>query len=292
MVRSFPYPEPGHSSVMFVTDTHFGRRDWTASQLAAAGRDIDFLEKFVDGVLVGGDQIHWGINAAPEDDQWNAWYSARAKTKPWVVAAGNHDLNCFTAPYDNRTAARWRQVTDGQPQNQSIQIGPTRMISLSPDNWIRTASGEGPMSLSTATLDWLDQQLAADSRPAWLAAHVPLPQQYGGHMDAATSNRLAQIIGARRNVLGWLSGHRHANILTDVNHAKTVTTGGRMIAGINGPPAGGQVQRSVMDPWDSPLHAMVLTYRPGFVRCRWRNLLTQTWASFRGSRILDLPISI
>ena len=147
------------------------------------------------------------------------------------------------------------------------------------------------MVLSSATLTWLSSQLALSAKPTWLMSHVPLPQQYSGHLDSGTASTLNTIIGNFPQVIGWISGHRHANIRTDMNHAKQITVGGRNIAAINGPPAGGQVGGTTVDPWDSPLHAMTLTYEPGKVTCRWRNLQSRSWDTHNGSRTKEIAIS-
>ncbi len=290
MARDYPVALDGRDSLLFVTDTHHGRRTYTATQLAVAGADIDKIVPYVSGVAIGGDLIHWGVPGSPEDEQWKAWFAARNKSKPWARVAGNHDMGSFASPYPTRTATQWLAAIGETGQNQAIDCGRFRVLALSPDQWTRSGPSEDPMVLSQPTLDWLDGQLAADARPTWLVAHVPLPQQYPGHMAAATATAVEEIVSRRPNVLGWLSGHRHADIRVDMNHAKQIVVGGRKIAGINGPPAGGQVLGTTVDPWDSPLWAMVLTYSPGQVVCRWRNLLTRSWDTHAGVRTKTITI--
>lgn len=289
MSRSYPYPIEGDSSLLFITDLHMGRRTWTATQLANAGADIDYMEKFVDGVAVGGDLIHWANAATPEDAQWAAWYNARKKSVPWARVAGNHDLASFGTPFPGRSATQWLAAIGESGQNVVRDLGAVRVIAVTPDAWERPDWDAG-MALSAATMNWLESTLAASEKPAWIVAHNPLGQQYPGHIVAATQTRLSSIIAASGKVIGWLSGHRHSDIRTDLNHAKQITVNGKRIAAVNGPPAGGQVLGTTLDPWDSALHAVVLTYKQGVVTCRWRNLVTRSWDVFRDSRTLDIQI--
>lgn len=288
MTREYPYPLDG-SSLLFITDLHLGRRGWTARQLEIAGDDVDHLEKFVDGVGVGGDLIHWAVAETPEDPQWRAWYATRTKNVPWARVAGNHDYASFGPPEPARSATQWLTAINETGQNQVFDLGEMRIISLSPDTWTRATWNAG-MALSTDTLNWFEATLAASSKPTWVVAHNPLTQQYPGHIQADTQARLNSIIGGSNNVVGWLSGHRHADIRTDTNHAKRVVVGGRAIAAINGPAAGGEVAGTAVDPWDSPLHCMILTYKDGVVTCRWRNVVTRSWVTFQGSRTLDIAV--
>ncbi|WP_353144739.1 metallophosphoesterase family protein [Acinetobacter pragensis] len=290
MARDYPVSLDTAGALLFVTDTHLGRRAYTATQLEVAGADIDKLVPHVSGVAVGGDLIHWGVPGSPEDAQWKAWFAARNKAKPWARVAGKHDMNSFASPYPTRTATQWLAAIGETGQNQAIDCGQFRVLAVSPDMWNRIGATEDPMALSQSTIDWLSAQLAADSRPTWLVSHVPLPQQYSGHMATATATALNTVIGQNTHVIGWLSGHRHADIRNDLNHAQQLTVGGRRIAGINGPPAGGQVNGTTVDPWDSPLWAMVLSYTPGQVVCRWRNLLTRSWDTHAGVRTKTITI--
>lgn len=292
MSREFPFPraEDG-TTVLLSTDLHTGRRPWTANQLLRAGQELDRMMSYCDGHIIGGDLIHWGKAATPEDTEYVAWENQRraATSKPVVRVAGNHDLATFVSPYTTRTITQWKAATGFTQHNTVTDIGGLRVIAISPDDW--PFVHVSPMSLPKATTDWLDAQVAATTKPVLVLTHPPLKEHHPGHMDDDTAARIASIIANRPNLVAWASGHRHCDIQTDLNHVKAVSYGARTIACINGPAAGGQPQNSVNDPWDAPLYATTISYRPGRVVVRWRNLLTRQWARHNGALSKELIIS-
>ena len=291
--REWPYPQPSAGTTLILsTDLHHGRRPFTANQLDRAGAELDSMMRWADGHIIGGDLIHWGVPGSPEDAAYVAWENARKAanpTKPIVRVAGNHDVASFADPFPYRTIAQWRAVTGFAQHNTVTDIGALRVIGIAPDEW--RFVHVGPMNLPPATLDWLDAQLAGSSRPCLVLTHPPIKEQYSGNVDDLTSARIASIIAARPSLVAWVSGHRHCNINTDMNHVKTLAYGGRNIAAINGPAAGGQITGSTNDPWDSQLHAMAITYSAGRVTTRWRNLLTRQWVRHNGELSKTLTIS-
>ena len=291
MSRVSPYPTDSRNTLMFITDLHHGRRAFTVQQLNSCGVDIDRLEDAVSGVAVGGDLIHWANAATPEDAMWNSWFGNRRKSKPWLVTAGNHDFASFGAPYPQRGIGDLRATLNMGAQNQSVDCGLFRVLTVSPDSWSRPTWDTG-MVLSPATLAWLETELASSTKPAWIVGHVALSQQYSGHMDIPTNTALSNIIAQSGCVIGWLSGHRHANIHTDANHAKQVIVNGVAIAGISAPAMGGEMVGATIDPWDSPLLLMLLSYKDGVVTCRWRNAITQTWLQHDGSRVKNIEVGL
>lgn len=290
-MREFPAPLDPQNTVMFITDFQLGRRDWLPDQMRVAGTDVDELESSASLVAVGGDNIHWRDNPTPEDEEYNLWYEARKKSVPWIVTAGNHDFACFTAPYTNRNAEQWVQAQRQPGKDQAFSTPSLRVLTITPDEW-SIPEGEntwGPMPIPQSTIEWLDTELANDPRPTWLMLHVPMRRQYPGHLSVEADLALEGVIARRSNVIGYMSGHRHANILTDSRHAIQISIplpegGQRRIAAINGPPCGGQVLGTTLDPWDSPLHGMLLSYSQGRVTCRWRRFSSRQWQSFEGSR--------
>lgn len=289
--REWQYPRKREgTSLLLVTDLHHGRRDWTAGQLNAAGATIDWLTPHIDGVAVGGDLIHWGKPTTPEDSAWTSWFNARNKTIPWAVVAGNHDYASFAEPLPTRNVTQWMAAAANTGRRTSVDVGDVRVLGVFPDRWdfVHVA----PLELSAADIAWLDAELKAAGKPCWILCHSPIPQQYTGHLEAGTATAVTALIANNPNVLGWLSGHRHADIRTDVKHAMSVTIGGKQIAAINGPPSGGQVLGTSIDPWDSQLHGMVLTYASGRVRCRWINLITRQWDNPFGNYAYDLTVTV
>lgn len=287
MTRTWPYPDPRDGiTIGLTTDTHLGRRDWTAGHLARVGKDLDWLAPHVVGMVHCGDGIHWDT-ATPEDDEFVPWLdSRRASGVPWLPVVGNHDLASFTAPYPNRPAVAWSKGVGLLDQNNTMDLGGLRVIAVGPDSWTfdEGIANWQPMPLSAATLEWLDGELtAAGSTPCWIAAHSPIEEQYSGHIDAAAGAGLDSVIGAHSNVIGWLSGHRHANIDSDPNQVRRVTVAGRSIVAVNGPAAGGLMAGASDDRWGNPARSAFITYDGTSVTVRWREHLQERWATASGA---------
>lgn len=300
---------PGESGVSGPTPEGWRPRwDFTEAQHTAMGVDLDDLARRAKAVGIGGDLIDWGYNpatpntaagdpagfiaAAVQDAQFMRFYNARTEREKYCVTTGNHDLASFNSRVD-RTGDAWAASVklpkyDSKPvAGKGVQI-----VGLSQETQSYADGEEGgrgfalsdnpsnPLDTKTA-LGYLRARVAT-GRPTWINIHYPMRQQYPAtRFDEATHIALTKIIAGSDNVLGVLSGHRHANPFTDTAHASEVSysDNGRTVvtAGINAAASGGQMAGSFEYPWDSPFVATVLTYRPGRVIVRWRDLIARTW---------------
>lgn len=311
-------------SVLFLSDLHAGKAtyggggavfDLTPAQHRICGIDIDYLAQRVDAIAVGGDLVDWRATV-PEDANYNtfrAGLSAATRAK-LAETSGNHDLASYTSPFQSRTAEQWSAAVGGLPKyvhkpDVDVLDGTVQVVSLSQETmrfneWLSPAKaaedarpevkpGRGfllsdneanPFDKTTA-LGYLRSRLDT-GRPTWICMHYPLRQHFNGDLDQGTIDKLTDIITSYTNVIGVLSGHRHANYEYDVNHARQVSVAGHgrtvLTAGINGPAMGGQMARSTSPdpieyPWTNPFMAMLVTYRPGVVTVRWRDLIKRRW---------------
>lgn len=285
--------------VAFVTDMHAGKKyngePVTIDQHKAVGVDIDWLSTFCDVVAMGGDNVDWAT-ATPEDNLIKSWISSR--TGPVVCTSGNHDLANSTS-YAHRTGAAWAAAT-GVPKsnyapvsanNTGLQVITTTQESMRFNEWLTPAAaaadprpevkpGRGfvlsdnpnnPLDTSTG-YGYLRSRLET-GRPTWILQHYAMSEHIPSrYVPPETDAKFQQLVAQYPNIIGVLSGHRHALIDVDKRIAKSYKVGNRTLAGVNSPPCGGQ-----NTPFEIPFLATVVTYRPGSVTVRWRDVLRRAW---------------
>lgn len=293
--RAWPMPDLRNGTTLhLITDTHFGQRWFTPSWLEQVGADMDRLRASAHGHVHAGDMVQWQLEEEPEDDQFLSWLADRrgADGKPWAFANGNHDMASYFGTLPRRDAAAWADALGLRSQNTAVDMGDVRVITVGPETWDTPDGGAsvGDCVLSTATLEWLDEQLSATSRPCWITSHAPLWEQYGGVGGVGwyvnPQAQLADLIGSHSNAVGWLSGHRHVDIKTEAEHATSVTVGGRRIFVVNGPAAGGRMNGLTFDEHQqkSPCLSMYVTFLGDAIDVRWREHLRGRWETDGTSR--------
>lgn len=131
--------------------------------------------------------------------------------------------------------------------NNVYEIGDLSVICLAPDTWEQPTDTLTDYILPANTLDWLDAQLSASSRPTFIATHAPPDRQYPDDSITADGQnpRLNDIIGAHSNVIGWLSGHRHNIIEVQPEHAETINVARQQLFALCGPSTGGMSHLNV-----------------------------------------------
>lgn len=275
--------------------------DFTEAQHRAMGIDLDHLMATSSVLGIGGDLIDWGYNpAAPnslvgdpagfiaasvQDSQFKRWLNERKFKEKYLPTSGNHDLNSFNSR-EFRTGDQWAAGV-GVPKYSAKPATGTgvQIVGLSQEmqeyhaQFILSDNPSNPLDTSTA-LGFLRSKLE-NGRPTWIMIHYPMAQHYAGSTEAATNAALTDALTKYPNAIGVLSGHRHANVFTDVNHAKVInlTGNGRTVstAHISGAACGGQMSGTYEYPWDMPFVATVLTYSPGRVIVRWRDMIAREW---------------
>lgn len=285
-----------------ITDTHFGYQSGEYGAHATSIRtpyieaDLEALRAVHSGHIHSGDLVDWnGVPAdsegnpqPPEDDLWRAFEQrvTAADGHPFVKVPGNHDLQSYGPGTPHRTSMEWARAMGMSHFNTVTDMGGVRVIGLGPDEW-RYATNDGPSGgdfvLSQKTLTWLDEQLtAAGARPVVLTTHTPPWEQYDRSFSPRPRGAIDDLIGSHSNVKLWLSGHRHADVMTDGAHAQVVEIGGRNVAVVNGPTTGARCA-SVEEYWDmqyaSPCLSIFVTVLDGAIDVRWRDHLARRWVS-------------
>lgn len=316
MTRTWRWPDLRNSAGTLhqITDTHFGAGSnltpapgtelaWLPGWLDRAQQDIETLRiTTTAGHVHTGDMTDnwWHLPDSTVEEKiaeqyadYNTWRDAitAADGLPFAQCAGNHELLGGIYPDAGRrgtTGAQWAASVGLSDWNNAWDMGQFRVIGLSPDEWIPNT--EGPTAdfrLPQRTLDWLDQQLSADSRPTFLTAHVPLLAQYpdsstGQNCADLANPGLHDLIGAHSNVVGWLSGHRHNSIADTSNPATVITVSGREIFAICSPGGGGGYltggEAYSKGQWQASMFSTYLTLLDeDTLDVRWRDHLRRRW---------------
>lgn len=291
------------STVAFVTDMHSGFDPRSNAIHNRIGMDLDWLERYCKVMGLAGDNVNWK-NASPsaEDSYIKSFLAARKNKAKYLVTSGNHDLGSdqknSAGAYPSRSGNTWAAAT-GVPKYSHYPPGETvssglQMVTLSQDSmalnqWLNKAAaaaddrpivkpGRGVV-YPQAALDYLETRLKT-GRPTILMIHYPLMEHYRNdrHWDPDAGKALSGLLAKYSNVVGVLSGHYHRSMVsTLLSHRTPLVLNGKTtyVAGVNGPSAGGAV--SGFDVNTQPLIASVVSYRPGRVVVRWRDLMQRRW---------------
>lgn len=284
MTRDYPYPTDRSATNLIVcTDIHHGRRpNWTPGQLTRAGADIDRMAGMFDAIIYGGDNVNWHGTAdattGPEDFlaiPWMQQRRARDVHRTEIVAYGNHDLSCWEPPY-NRRSINDLVAIYGFPQQAFHDLGDVCVVVISPDEWWDNSIKEfGPQIVKPSQVAFIRDSCASTTKPVWVVTHAPIPSHFPGMME---DNGLETLIGETPNIMGVISGHRHADIRVQTDHTKVLNVAGRDVYAINAPSMGGMPNTGGADPWDMLSCSTAISVKTdGSIEVRFRNHLRETW---------------
>lgn len=305
--RIWRFPDLRNGTTLHhITDTHFGghyHAAWVNGWGDSVRDDLNELSVYTSaGHVHTGDMIHWYYgtgNPQSTADTESAWYVAwrdavkAVDGKPWAEAVGNHDLLGPGEADSTRslvTSTGWAQRIGVESQNVITDMGDFKVITVGPETWHYGTN----FVLSQATLSFLDNALQNAGKPCWVAAHVPFNEQYntygGGDTAVEPGNpTLMALLDSNPNCIGWLSGHRHINIVEQTEQATTFSTGSRQIFGINGPASiGGRKGAEVAyddHQWQAWNYSMYLTYLGDAVDVRWRDHNARVWTNPEGETV-------
>lgn len=319
MTRTWPYPDLRNgTTVHHITDTHFGalaEADFVLKWLDSVAYDMDRLKVANNlGHVHTGDMIEWFApyttlaDGAVQDSMYTTWRDSikGIDGMPWVECAGNHDmqgpLNAAGTTRLGRTIQNWADSMGLVSPHQVVDMGDIRVITLNPDEWFRDVPAgdtKAEFRVPQATLDWLDAQLGATTKPCFIACHIVLQEQYltinedGYNAANVNTPALTDVLMAHSNVAGWLSGHKHIG-LNNVEHAKVMTLpNGHPVFAINSPGCGGGTKAGVdesVHQWRSVNYSVYLTYFGDAVDVRWRNHNTYAWTGPTGETVRHLAL--
>lgn len=262
-----------------------------------------------------GDCIEWYAKE-PEDNLYKEFRRVLTSDGvPYIDVPGNHDLttynNTATFPYTRtrngffermtRSADEWaKSVVNRTKSNSVVSNGQIAVISFSPDWWAYRPNIPSPNyapqdPYTEAHLQWLDTQLTSlGDVPTWIMSHnLPLGQLAGNPGGAEIYiqpwDRIAAILDAHPNALGWLSGHWHI-AANDTRSVKSLSVGTRNIIAINSPSSQGLRSGQTMEQQmlNDCAKSMFITYDEGKVRIRYRNHSNRTWYQPFGGKYLEI----
>jgi len=243
-------------------------------------------------VILGDLSNENGSNVNDPDDDATAvaWADSISATVPWATLIGNHDI------YNNNRTAAAAATSFGMPSlNQNIDVGFARLLLVNPTTLAAYPSLPAAIKLSQATLDWLEGELAAATKPCLVCCHAPLKDTV---IDSAedgstvfdssleefhvtregdtTDTYIRDPLGEYDQAKAWVSGHCHVDARRTGSTLFTTTTcGSRQVASIHAPVV--YYVTPTVDVGD-PLWSVWVTVRAdGKIECRLRNHALGSW---------------
>ncbi len=265
-------------TVHCIGDLHAGAI--TGVRMAALSRDIDRLGTPALHLQIG-DVTERGTEAQDK----LALRFLEGLPGPWVTALGNHDILG-----NGRTAAAWARAYGQPSHNFSVDLDFARLILIGPG---RSEPGKKAGRLSSATLAFLDRELAEGPEDCWIACHWPLFRTVMGdprlHFTSAMAafhakpdERIRELLARRRNARVWLSGHTHSPLSAPGLIKRVRLSRGHSIVAINTSALVGVGKRR--NP-RAPLCSLFLTQRQDGIEVRCRDHRAGNWRNIRGRRV-------
>lgn len=219
-------------TIHFIGDLHAGsisstRRDKTLADIATIATPAVHVQV--------GDAVDNGLGS--EDTTALAWLDGLPGE--WLTVLGNHDI------WQNvRTYADW-EAAYGQSRNHTQDLGFCKLIIVGPDTLpFPTNSDTSTITLTQATLDWLDAELAAATKDCVIVCHAPLHDTVTGpnandyssvtdsKMQAQPKSSIDTILNNRPRAKAFISGHTHSPT-NATDFIKTASVGTRNIVAVN-----------------------------------------------------------
>lgn len=192
--------------IAHVSDTHFGGPPDARTRAEAVMEHLLALDPRPDVLLVTGDVADHGL----PDEYAEARTVLDAWAGPKLVGTGNHDVREELA-----RGLLDREATG--PLVQVLELPGHRLLMLdslvAARDGVRIDHGE----LTPDQLDWLDDQLSADDRPAFVCLHHP-PVDIGLGLMAdillKDPEPLGAVVEKHPHVKALLVGHAHTQCAT------------------------------------------------------------------------------
>ncbi len=270
-------------TVHCLGDLHAG--GITPARMEAVSRDIE---------LLGPPALHLQVGDATEGGREHEDVLARefldALPGQWAAALGNHDIL-----HNDRTVAAWSRAYGQRSQNFTVELDFVRLVVIGPD---RNEPGRRAGCLSSATLSFLQRELAGTERDCWVVCHWPLLRTVMGdprlHFTSAMEafhakpdQAIRELLARHRNAKVWLSGHTHSPLSAPGLIKRTRLAPKRSIVAVNASALVGIGKRR--DP-RAPLCSLYLTHRPGSLEVRCRDHRAGAWRNVRGRQVVELSV--
>jgi Icc protein len=204
--------------IAHISDTHFGGPPNARVRAEAVLAHLLALDPLPDVLLVTGDVADHGL----PDEYAEARLVLDAWPGPKLVGTGNHDVRAeFVRGLLDREA-------DG-PVLNVLETPAFRLLML--DSLVDARGGQriDHGELGADQLDWLDERLAEDDRPAFVCLHHP-PVDIGLELMAPIllhdPEPLERVIAKHRHVVATLVGHAHTACATTFAGRPVLVGGG------------------------------------------------------------------
>lgn len=297
MSRTFQHPFKNDAfSLNVVSDVHIGRRSWTYDALRHASSGLDRMARYTDLYVNLGDLIHWNTAESMDvqDTQALSWLSDRklATGKPWKSIAGNHDLRSYGAPNPGRTGNEWCTKYGEELTSYVDHSNWLRLLFITPEaqEYDHDNLTYKPMTIGDDQVSWLiARSEEVPERDVYIFYHAPLPSQFPPHMNG---DNLMGAIENVENIKGWISGHRHTNLLSDKYAFLNFKIQTRLIHHVNVCTFGGATPGYADDRWGQPFISTHLTFNPGGgLEIRNKDHMLGSWIMWKqtGEYVIELP---
>jgi len=270
-------------TVHCLGDLHAGAI--TSVRMEAVSRDIELLGPPALHVQVGD-----ATEGGREDEDELARTFLDGLPAKWVSALGNHDIL-----HNHRTVSDWGRAYGQRSQNFTAELDFVRLIVIGPD---RNDPGQRAGRLSSATLSFLERELARTGKDCWVVCHWPLLRTVMGdprlHFTSAMEAfhakpdaKIRELLAHHQNAKVWLSGHTHSPLSAPGLIKRTRLAPKRSIVTVNASALVGIGKRR--DP-RAPLCSLYLTHRPGCLEVRCRDHRAGAWRNVRGREVEALAV--
>jgi 3',5'-cyclic AMP phosphodiesterase CpdA len=207
--------------IAHLSDTHFGGLPSAEERARRVLDHVAAMDPPVDVVLVTGDIADHGLT--DEYDVAAKVFDAWPGPAPLLFCPGNHDVR--------DAYAAWRGLPPDRPCDTAHRIAGHHFLML--DSLVAAPPGEriDHGELTPATLQWLDDQLAARApgEPAFVCLHHPTMPIHLGLMDPIrlrNADELAAVLGRHDDVAAVLTGHAHTACVTTFAGLPLLVPGG------------------------------------------------------------------
>lgn len=285
MPRVWPAPSESHL-IHFIGDTHFGGLSSVRADKVLADLANPLVPTPVAHVQVG-DVVETGL--ASEDVTALAWLNQLDAN--WYAACGNHDVW-----RDGRTVAAWATAYGYSSKNYTVDLGFATLIVVGPDS-MGYPPQQTRITLSAATLAWLDATLLAATKHCLIVCHAPLKDTVVGDIANVWSSAeidfyahpdpdIRTILGNHQLAKMWISGHTHSPITTS-GFTTTSVCGTRSVACVN---ASALHYTGRTFEWNDDLYTLYMNYRGDVAEIRYRNHGAGAWLGPNGDLVTEIQI--
>lgn len=223
------------------------------------------------------------------------WMKSLSPSVTYDYVIGNHEFLSGYGPAF-RSAAEWaRAYGYGGSQNYSRDVGFAKLIVLGPD----TYNSYSPITLTRATLAFLEAELGATTKDCLVFCHAPLDQTVikdpripsrtstNPFWHSTPSAEIRSILALHDNAKAWISGHTHSP-LTAAQLVYREWLGNHYFLHLNtmSPYYVGELPPDSRD----PIFTVYLTCLAGRFEIRFRNHGAAGWGVLNGQQVTEVTL--